>query len=59
MILWICRKCGHEVLANERPQSIKWTDGHICIFIKAPGEQNEKTEQKNIQRVFTKRITKI
>ena len=31
---WICGKCGHEVMAAEKPQPIKWTDGHICYFIK-------------------------
>jgi len=33
MNLWICKKCGHEVLSETRPNPIKWTDGHICYFI--------------------------
>ena len=32
---WHCPKCGHEVTAVERPEPIKWTDGHTCYF--APG----------------------
>ncbi len=31
---WICPKCQHEVVADERPQPIKWTDGHRCTFRK-------------------------
>lgn len=30
--LYICIKCRHEVLAMEKPQPIKWTDGHVCYF---------------------------
>ena len=30
---WICPTCGHEVLADERPSPIKWTDGHRCVFM--------------------------
>jgi len=29
---WICPKCGHEVMAKDRPAPIKWTDGHVCYF---------------------------
>jgi hypothetical protein len=29
---WECPKCGHEVLAYEKPQPIKWSDGHVCYF---------------------------
>ncbi|MHA2217190.1 MAG: hypothetical protein ACXADW_13565 [Candidatus Hodarchaeales archaeon] len=29
---WYCPKCGHEVLASEKPQPIHWTDGHVCYF---------------------------
>ena len=34
MYEWECYKCGHEVLAKERPKEIKWTDGHVCRFKK-------------------------
>lgn len=29
---WICPICQHEVMADERPQPITWTDSHICRF---------------------------
>ncbi len=29
---WIC-KCGHIVLAVERPEPIRWSDGHVCKFV--------------------------
>jgi hypothetical protein len=29
--LWMCR-CGQEVMAYDKPQPIKWTDGHTCNF---------------------------
>jgi len=42
MKLWICRKkikengqfveCGHEVVSTEKPQPIRWNDGHVCEF---------------------------
>ncbi len=35
MTLWVCKDCGHEVLATERPQSIHWSDYHICHFIES------------------------
>jgi rubrerythrin len=31
---WVCRRCGHEVYSTERPAPIRWTDGHVCGFIK-------------------------
>ncbi len=33
-----CRHCGHEVLAANPPEPIRWTDGHVCSFV-------EKIEQ--------------
>ncbi len=30
--LWVCGRCGHEVMAVEKPQPIRWTDGHVCYF---------------------------
>lgn len=30
---WICMSCGHEVLSDEKPQPIHWTDGHVCYFM--------------------------
>ena len=31
---WLCVECWHEILSDEhrKPQSIHWTDGHICTF---------------------------
>ena len=31
---WICLKCGHEVMADRKPAPIKWTDGHVCYFVR-------------------------
>jgi hypothetical protein len=28
---WICKYCGHEVMAEEKPE-FKWDDGHVCEF---------------------------
>ena len=44
---WICRKCGHEVVANEKPRPIKWTDGHVCYFTEMKEEQPKVEEGKN------------
>jgi hypothetical protein len=32
---WICRDntCGHLVVADEKPNAMKWTDGHVCYFV--------------------------
>jgi hypothetical protein len=37
--LWVCRDCGHEVLAEERPHDIMWTDAHTCHFIESKEEE--------------------
>lgn len=29
---WICKNCGHEVIAQGKP-SFNWSDGHVCKFI--------------------------
>ena len=30
---WLCIECWHEIYSDHRqPQSITWTDGHICAF---------------------------
>ena len=36
---WHCAKCGHEVLAVDRPSDIKWTDGHVCVFPEVGDEE--------------------
>ena len=42
---WICRKriegeeCGHLVVAESRPDPIRWSDGHVCRFEK---ERNDE-----------------
>ncbi len=32
---WICisNNCGHKVVADEKPNPMKWDDGHICRFV--------------------------
>ena len=40
---WICPKCGHEVMAIDKPSPIKWTDGHTCHFVEAK-ETEEETD---------------
>jgi hypothetical protein len=43
---WYCPKCGHEVIASEKPQPIRWTDGHVCYFIEREEVRNNaRTEQ--------------
>ena len=43
---YICIYCGHEVIAEEKPQLMRWpvlmewTDGHICRFVEEEQEQN-------------------
>lgn len=41
-MLWVCRKCGQEVVAKERPAPMRWTDGHVCSFVR----QEDKTEKE-------------
>jgi len=35
MNLWICKKCGYEVSAEEYPDWIEWSSGHQCEFVSA------------------------
>lgn len=49
---WICRKmiglepCGHTVVTNgERPEPIRWSDGHVCIF----GPEKEPEDKGKIR----------
>jgi DNA-directed RNA polymerase subunit RPC12/RpoP len=46
MNLYICTKCGHEVLAKDQPQSIKWTDGHVCSFRLQPDEDTSAASKR-------------
>lgn len=41
---YVCGKCGHEVIAHQKPAPIKWTDGHICSF--GPEKQKSEPEVK-------------
>ena len=34
---WFCGDCGHEVISPEQPAPIRWTDCHICTFIRKQG----------------------
>lgn len=29
---YLCVECWHEILSDRVPQSIHWTDGHVCTF---------------------------
>jgi len=37
---FICKKCGHEIYTNEKPDPIKWTDGHVCYFTEVSEDYN-------------------
>lgn len=52
MKLWICSKCGHEVYAKEKPQPIKWTDGHVCYFHNPADEFEKKIKEKKQYNVY-------
>jgi hypothetical protein len=45
---WICPKCEHFVMAQERPVPISWDDGHTCRFIEtdAPPEEEVVTDKQ-------------
>jgi len=32
MDIYKCNQCGHEVLSHDKPEPIKWSDGHVCYF---------------------------
>ena len=36
-------ECGHTVHSNseEPPQSLNWSDGHVCILVKQIDDNNE------------------
>lgn len=42
MHLYQCKKCGHEVVSKEKPDNIRWTDGHVCIFSMAESNFEEE-----------------
>lgn len=29
---YVCSRCDHLVVATEKPEPIRWTDGHVCYF---------------------------
>ena len=37
---WVCRSCGHLVVAEETPDPMRWTDGHTCFFIEEKEEES-------------------
>lgn len=55
MDLYICSKCGHEVLSAGRPENIKWTDGHVCCFRKATEEEAHPDRGRPVR---SKEVTK-
>ena len=44
---WVCRKCGHEVTAKERPSPITWTDLHVCYFYEMTDLDKDLTDIAN------------
>jgi len=56
--LWVCRDCGHEILADRKPSPIHWSDGHKCVFsikdIKLEGE----TIQTWVNGIMTGRVSR-
>lgn len=32
LALWVCSECGHEVMQAQRPEPMRWSDGHVCRF---------------------------
>lgn len=30
--VYTCNSCGHEVTSQEKPEKIRWSDGHVCFF---------------------------
>ena len=47
MKLWVCRKCGHEVHAKDRPPPITWHDQHVCYFYSVMENMIEKEVEEN------------
>jgi len=29
---WRCNECGQEVYSADKPNPIRWSDGHVCSF---------------------------
>ena len=60
-----CRKCGHEVYSDTRPEPIKWTDGHVCSFrlmqeesiASEPKQEAKKVEQPKQEEKVMRTIT--
>lgn len=42
MKYWYCRKCEQEVSAVEKPDPIRWDDGHVCHFV-----EDKRVEEYN------------
>ena len=36
-------ECGHTVLSDstDAPQSLNWSDGHVCVLIKQEEEESK------------------
>ena len=45
--LYVCRKCGHEVLSIAKPYPIQWADGHVCNF-KLHKEPNQNEQHSKV-----------
>jgi hypothetical protein len=43
MATWICRACGQVVgTSGDRPDPIRWSDGHVCRFVREDDEAKLK-----------------
>ena len=49
---WYCGDCGHEVISPEQPAPIRWTDCHICTFIRKQGACQPVSENGEAMPTF-------
>ena len=57
--LWVCSKCGHEVLAREKPSPIHWTDHHVCYFKLENNKPMKNPLPEDIKDEATEKITQF
>ena len=51
---WTCIKCGHEVVASEKPEPTRWTDGHVCRFVLVDLVNTENYSRKKAEEIFNR-----
>ena len=44
--LWICKDCGQEVISEDYPMRIPWSDGHVCFFVISEEEIEKAVERQ-------------